>query len=296
MSEEAVATLPETLPPGRPRHWDIDGLRLEGLEWGQRGQLPVLALHGWLDNAASFQRLGPRLRCCHVVAPDLSGHGRSSFRSADATYQIWDDMPQLVALLDALGWERCVLLGHSRGAVIAALLAAALPERVSHLVLLDGVIPRPVPETDFVSQLGDFLRQRSTALNRPARRYPRREQAVAVRVRNDLSEAAARALAERGLEGSDEAGWAWRIDPRLRAASAVKMSESQVRAMLSSIASPVLLLVASDGIMQRHPLEETVRPHLRRLQVIPVDGGHHFHMEANIDEHITSLLEFLAQA
>ena len=50
---------------------------LRGLRWGSTGDAPILALHGWLDNAASFVRLAPLLADADVVAIDLPGHGYS---------------------------------------------------------------------------------------------------------------------------------------------------------------------------------------------------------------------------
>ena len=92
---------PQAVQP-RERSWRVHGLELRGLSWGEAGAHPVLCLHGWLDNAASFSVLAPRLENCHVVALDLTGHGRSSWRSDDATYQIWDDLPEIQGVVDAL--------------------------------------------------------------------------------------------------------------------------------------------------------------------------------------------------
>ena len=49
---------------------------------------PILALHGWLDNALSFASLAPLLTDYHMIALDLSGQGLSDHRSPDATYHI----------------------------------------------------------------------------------------------------------------------------------------------------------------------------------------------------------------
>ena len=81
--------------------WEINGLRLAGLSWGDTRRPTVLALHGWLDNAASFSVLAPLRVQHHVISIDLTGHGRSACQSADAGYQIWDDLPELLGVLDA---------------------------------------------------------------------------------------------------------------------------------------------------------------------------------------------------
>ena len=69
-----------------------DGLDIAACEWGDPAGVPVLALHGWLDNCGSFAPLGRLLRGVRLVALDLPGHGHSSHRSADGTYNIWQDV------------------------------------------------------------------------------------------------------------------------------------------------------------------------------------------------------------
>ena len=62
---------------------DLPHLRLAARAWGDPSLPPLLALHGWLDNAASFDRLAPLLcEHFHIVALDLPGHGRSGHRPA----------------------------------------------------------------------------------------------------------------------------------------------------------------------------------------------------------------------
>ena len=57
---------------GQERSWQAHGQRIAGLYWDNRAEsgesIKVLALHGWLDNAASFIRLAPLLKGCEVVA------------------------------------------------------------------------------------------------------------------------------------------------------------------------------------------------------------------------------------
>src|SRR5690606_28472850 len=101
----------------------------------------LLAAHGWLDNAGSFDLLAPRLAGCRLVAVDAAGHGRSGFRAPDASYALWHDVADLAGVADALGWETFSLVGHSRGAGTAMLLAGTFPERIERLVLIEGGVP-----------------------------------------------------------------------------------------------------------------------------------------------------------
>ena len=84
---------------GRAFSVTADGLSYAGLEWGDPNGYPIVALHGWLDNALSFSVMAPFLSKYRLIALDLSGQGLSDHRSSDATYHIWDDVPQLLSLI-----------------------------------------------------------------------------------------------------------------------------------------------------------------------------------------------------
>ena len=211
--------------------WTVDGLVLKGLAWGDPGRPPVLALHGWLDNAARFSMLAPYLENYYVVALDLTGHGQSDWRSLDATYQVYDDIPQIIGVVDQLGWDTFDLVGHSRGAIISSILSAAFPERIAHLVLLDGVSPPPLPETEFASQLRSYVRERRRLAARKPRVYPDVDTLVTAREEQGLSSEAARLIATRNLKPCD-GGYALTTDPRLRGASAVKLTPGQILSLI----------------------------------------------------------------
>jgi pimeloyl-ACP methyl ester carboxylesterase len=280
---------------GRECRWEIHGLTLAGLSWGDPTAPPVLCLHGWLDNAASFQALGSLLADHYVVAPDLTGHGRSDRRSADATYQIWDDLPEVAGIVDSLGWQQFRLVGHSRGAIIAALFASAFPERICHLVMLDSLLPEPVPESEFPLQMRRFLQDKSRLLTSENRLFQSVEEAVASRLGRGISAPAARLLAERNLTPG-EGGYTWSTDPRLRGASAVKLTAGQGEAVLQALDMPTLLLLASAGYGGRHPEQmATARRCVRRLEVSQMEGGHHFHMESGAQDVAGRITEFFRQ-
>ena len=276
----------------RPLSWRVNELVVSGLSWGEPGASPLLALHGWLDNAASFSLLSPLLADHHVVALDLTGHGLSDWRCANATYQIWDDLPEVLAVVDALGWQDFNLVGHSRGAIISALLAATVPERVRRLVLLDAVMPEAVDEAAFPDQLRRFLNDKSRLQGRQNRVYKTVDEAAASRRERGLSAAAARIIAERNLRPCD-AGVTWTTDPRLHGASAVKLTDGQIQAVLSRLAMPTLLLLAEDGFSRSREVVATARRHVPDLEVANVAGGHHFHMEAGVTGIAGTISQFL---
>lgn len=255
---------------------DIAGVTLAAKRW-RNGSRRVIALHGWLDNAATFDVLAPLLEA-DIVALDLAGHGRSYHRTAQAAYNIWDDLPDILRAADALGWEQFHLLGHSRGAIISALLTATLPDRVLSAVLLDGVRPDTRPTTEFFDQLAQHLREHLAPPGRMTH-YASIDDAVRARCRvSDMSPESARPIVARGLQRT-EAGWRWRSDRRLRLPSAMRLSRQHVETMLRRlIAKPHLLLLADRGAPEAQARRERVKktPGLR-WEVF--SGGHHFHLE-----------------
>lgn len=280
----------------RERYWIVDDLFLSGLTWGPEDGTPVLALHGWMDHAGSFEVLAPLLHGCHVVALDLSGQGQSGHRAPHATYNIWDDLPQIVGLLDQLGWEDCVLLGHSRGADISSLFAAALPERVRAFVALDALVPEPTADS-VVATLRAFLQQTRYQVQRPVRIFKDRNAYVARRVQQGNSAGTANSLADRALEETPE-GFRMRGDPRLFASSAIKLTQRQVEDVLQAIQCPVLNIWASEGSLQSRPgfaeLVYRAEALVPIYETVELAGDHHLHLEANAAHQIAeAMMEFL---
>ncbi|MEP5765640.1 MAG: alpha/beta hydrolase [Halieaceae bacterium] len=259
----------------REIEFEVFGRTLRALSSGEVGQPPMLALHGWLDNAASFLPLARLLPEFHIVALDMAGHGQSAHRSADGEYNIWSDLPDIQAVADQLGWESFRLLGHSRGAIVASLFAAALPQRVRQLALLDAVLSRSVEASDCMIQMADFLSDKSRLLDKQSRVFKQIADAVAIRERKGLSAQAAQLIAERNLRQTD-GGWCWSMDARLQGASALKLTEAHNQAILAGLSMPVLLLLAEQGFVKEHP---QLGPLPESICVETVPGGHHCHME-----------------
>ncbi len=275
----------------RERNFNVDGLRLCAREWGEGG-MPVLALHGWLDNAASFDELAPRLPGCHLLALDLPGHGHSDNKPAHATYNLWDDLLILLAVADAMGWQRFVVLGHSRGAMMSLMLSAALPERVAAMVCLDGLLPPPITVAETAAQLGKFLRDYRKPAKRPVAVFPSLDALVAARRRAmPMAEPAARRIAERAAQAV-EGGYRWRSDPRLKAASAFKLTAEHGRALVEALQCPGLLVMAEQGLAAYTELRAAVLS-FEQLETHILPGSHHFHMEAQAQAIADLILPFL---
>ena len=260
--------------------FDSRGLALAAKEWGRPGSLPVIALHGWLDNAASFDRLLSHMTDVHVLAMDSAGHGMSDFRSPDSGYDIWQDIADVLAIADQMGWDQFTLLGHSRGAIIAALTAGTAPQRIRHLAMIDGHVPVPVENHNAARQMAKSIRdQRRFGASSPSF-FPSFERAVTARADGflTLERDAAAVLAKRGVRQSDR-GFYWHNDQRLKAASTIKLTREHIESFLTAIEAPTLLIHAQDSVFTADDQQAELFAWISRLKVIDMPGSHHLHME-----------------
>ena len=265
------------------RNFTVNGYELAAKEWQPGGSIKVLALHGWLDNAASFDVLAPLLSDCHVLALDLPGHGLSAHKSPQASYNIWDDLLDILSVADDLGWSEFHLLGHSRGAIISMLLGATSAGRVQSMLLLDGLWPMSVKIEDTAKQLASFIHQRRSLAEKKLPSYHTVDEAISARCRSaGMSELAARPIVERGLRHRGEC-YCWTSDARLTIASAFKLSVGHIDALIGAIAIPSLLVLAEKG-MGGHPevIKQLSAYPVIEHQLLP--GSHHFHLEAQAAE------------
>lgn len=254
--------------------------KLTGLRAGHEGAPRVLAVHGWLDNAASFAPLLPYLDGFDVVALDLPGHGHSFHRPAGAGYGLPDYLDDLLNALDALGWSHCHLLGHSLGGAICTLLACAVPERVDRLALIEALGPLAGAPGSAVQRLRQAVAERRALAGKQLRVFPDIATAVRARVHiNGLSEPVARCLVERGI-APVESGFVWRTDPRLTTTTAVRAPEDTVREWIGAIAAPALVIAAQQAPPYFDPaLREARIACLPNGRGIQLPGAHHLHME-----------------
>lgn len=254
-------------------------LRLAARVWGPPDGVPVLALHGWLDNAASFDALAPLLPDARLAALDLTGHGYSGHRPRGVHYHLVDFVPDVMAAADALGWSRFALLGHSLGGGIASFVAATAPERVTRVAMVEGLGPPTSDPADSPVNLRKAMDQMSALPRKRLPVYPSREAAIqARREAGGLSWTAAAILVDRSIQRIGK-GFGWRTDPRLRFVSPLYLTEAQILAYMGRIAAPALLICGADGYLVQRAYMRERYARIAGLSVHIVPGGHHPHLE-----------------
>ncbi|MGE8168674.1 alpha/beta fold hydrolase [Pseudomonas putida] len=284
---------------------DLNGIEVAVRTWGPEDGIPLLALHGWLDNAASFERLAPMLEGCFVVAPDLVGHGRSDHRRHDSGYYLWEHAEDMLAVTESLGLAQFHVLAHGMGSGVASLLAA-MTSGIASMIFLDGMgAPFTVADDDRVQHLARAYRlkrmvQRSQAqgFSEPhGSRFDDLEAALEQRRKRldgELSDDATRLLALRDLLQLSD-GYCWRHDPRLVLPEPMPLTEREACDLLRQIRCPLYLMLGRQGAFADNGFAQRKDALPSQAKVSWHPGGHHFHLEAPDRTLVDQLLRILAR-
>ncbi len=260
--------------------FDIPFGRITGLRGGTPEGPRVLALHGWLDNAASFLPLAEHFPDLDLVMLDLPGHGHSAHLGPGADYNLQVTMNAVLDVADALGWERFALLGHSMGAGIASILAASLPQRVTRLVAIEALGALAETPERTTTRLREAVAAARVLSSKKLRVFPDLTAPIRARMQaNQLSEPSARLLVERGVVAVD-GGFSWSSDPRLTLPALQRMTEPQVRQLIAGIECPTRVIYADPPQPYLpEPLRSERAALLPRGELVVLPGSHHLHME-----------------
>ncbi len=125
----------------RHRTIETNGIAMHVAEAGEEGNPPVVLCHGFPELWFSWRHQIPALAAAgyHVIAPDQRGYGQTTAPEAIEDYDILHLTDDLAGLLDALGHERAVFVGHDWGSIVVWNMAQRFPEKVA------GVVGMSVP-------------------------------------------------------------------------------------------------------------------------------------------------------
>lgn len=259
---------------------DAHGLALHVRQRNPAGSPTVVFLHGWLDHSHSFDAVAEHLPdSWRLLLLDFRGMGRSAWLPRHAHYQFADYLVDVEAVVRASGQEAVHLVGHSLGGIVATAYAAARPERVLSVNLIESLGPTGGPPENALARLRGFLEDLERAPNR--KRYPSVE-AAAARLRENsptLPEPVALHLARHGTEPVED-GVVFTFDPAHRRRFGFGYDDAQWLALSSAVSCPVQLILGSEGFRWD---EERTRARLAALRplrpLVTLPGGHHLHLE-----------------
>ena len=139
-----------------------DGLDLYARDYGpmRGGPTPVLCLSGLTRNSKDAHLVAERIgQVRRLIAPDYRGRGRSAYAQDWSSYRVEVELADAIALLDWLGLDKAVVIGTSRGGLIAMLMANLHRERMAGVLLNDiGPVLEPAGLLRIRRYLGKPLR------------------------------------------------------------------------------------------------------------------------------------------
>ena len=240
----------------------------------------LVFLHGYLDNADSFARLLPFFEAYQCIAIDMAGHGKSAHRSADAHYHISDYAFDVYQLVNTLCLTNFVLIGHSLGAIVSSLYASTNPMGLRAFVAIESCGPLSQSEQTTASQLTECFVSRANT-NKPIKHPESLDAVVKLRVAvSDLNHDQALQIMRRNLHCDDDGKWRWRTDKRLRTKSAMRMTEGQANAVLSSVKCPRIVILGNQGFEKVKTGIAQRKKAFKDVQIYYFEGGHHVHLDS----------------
>ena len=276
------------------------GLNLSYLDWGNAKAPPLLLLHGNKDHARSWDPVA-RALCddFRVVALDLRGHGDSAW-SPDGAYLSSYNLLDIVDLLDLLGTGPATLVGHSFGGNIAARIAAAFPEKVARLALVDGFGPPLSAYENWAREGGvkrtrEWVEQHRTLSARKPRLLARIEDgAERLKAGNPLlPDDRALDLARHGLRQMGE-GFAWKYDPLVAPFVAEEFLVDNAAEVWRDITCPTLLCWGEKSWNTNPELDGRAQ-RIRDYRVVEVPGAGHWPQQDQVEAFVGILREFFAE-
>lgn len=246
-------------------------------------EAPIIALHGWLDNAASLVPVLERLPATtHWIALDLPGHGHSQHRPTGAPYYFTEWVADLISLITRYDFQRVHLVGHSMGGFISQILAAVIPERIAKVTLIEAFGLLTYNENETLEKLRGAMTARQALAAKEPPVYQDIERLVKVRAElNQLRPEQIKAVVLRNLMPA-EGGFAWRIDPRVRLGSPFRYTAGQARDILAGLTMPVKLIRGTKGFKDLDTALTHWRELVPQLEEHMLEGGHHVHLEQPI--------------
>lgn len=270
--------------------FDSDGLRLRYVAWGDPSAPALVALHGLRSFAYTWepvaQALSPRFQ---LIALDQRGRGESDW---DPQRRYYADayVRDLSTLVDHLGLQRFVLVGHSMGGANAFIYAASHPERVAGLVIEDMG-----PGASAGSAGADRIKRELLAT---PDRFASHDEAAAFwrRQRPNIAEAAVQARVQHSMRQQDDGSVVWRHDAQGIAQARLNATPEQLVDLwphVAAVQAPTLVLRGerSDFLSAETAQAMAERnPHIRWQQV---SAASHYVHDDNFEGFMAPMNEFL---
>lgn len=278
-----------------------------GKWYGPDDVRPIVCLHGWQDNAGTFNTLIPLLPKLSYLAIDLPGHGLSSHLPPGMFYSAMNYIHTLNHIQRYYNWNQVSFCSHSMGAQISQLYASLYPDRCDLLICFDALMK---PYTKSMDKLIEYIQKTGSEfllldqLNQSDREPPTytHEQIIDRWIKQtNMTQHAVENLMERGVFQSrnDPNRFYFSRDIRLKLMefAHTTIPENVQYKLMERITAPFLFIKANktgkfikrDVYQKIFDIFTAFNPKFEWIEVL---GGHHCHLShpTVVSDHVSNFI------
>lgn len=266
-----------------------------GRWYGNRKVRPILALHGWMDNLGTWDRLIPLLPDhVGILCLDLPGHGASSKLPLGITYHVLDYVHIIIRVVKEYKWRKVSLMAHSMGAIVSFHYTVLYPHMVDMLILVDLITNRIERPDDMITEMNTRVEKLLIEEERmeqwhykppPCYSYEELEEAVYRGTYNSLAKENCKYLLNRNITRAEQhpAKFYFSRDPRIKYNVRTSGDHNLALEMAKRVRNIPVMIVRGDKLsFMRRKDEDIVQifktnnPHFEYHRI--KDGTHHLHV------------------
>jgi pimeloyl-ACP methyl ester carboxylesterase len=265
---------------------DVD---ISYLEWN-KGQEPLLLLHGMADNAWVWASLGNYLAVdYHIIAPDMRGHGESSKPEKDYTFK--SVIADMEALMDEMRWSAAHVVSHSWTGKLAAIWARQNPNRLKSITLVDPI---------FIWKMPSFLKLTFPLLYKvlpflktmgPFTSYEEAEQQIKQLSQFAGWSAVQQQVFQGGIEQKPDGTWGSKFT--IAARDGIFDAVLEVPGFINPVYTPALFIQPEKGVNRQDWQIQPYKTNLKNLTFKKLPGNH-WPFLTKPEEFNQTVAEFLA--
>ncbi|KAH8302058.1 hypothetical protein KR044_002307 [Drosophila immigrans] len=265
---------------------------IAGKWYGPKDVRPILGMHGWMDNAGTFDTLAPLLPPhLPLLTVDVPGHGLSSWLPKGSVYHSIELVQIVLRIMKHYKWDKVSLLGHSMSSINGFVFGSMFPEKLDMFIGLDVMKPLIRTDKTFIDKLAIRLEDNLKVEERilegsepPSYEWNKLVERLHIGTNKSISMESCQYLLKRSCKPSkqDPNKFYFSRDNRLKASIVYTLSNETVMEMAARIKTPYLFIKALQG-----PYYEDKKYYHGTLDVLrknplfeyyEVEGSHHVHL------------------